>query len=177
MILLLCQDIQLIPKLIQYLAPLPLTVITPDLQHISEENNLKFTNLCPIYCSLNPQELAQVSGLIYIPKEDKTMVEDLKLWVDALLLGINSKTNVRLILVSLSTWYRDVGGDRDYVNWQENWVQAELEIMRARAEGLEGIIINVDRQNFWANIAQLASTIKLILKQSEFPEARMILTN
>lgn len=105
------------------------------------------------------------------------MVEDLKLWVDALLLGINSKTNVRLILVSLSTLYQDVGGDRDYVNWQENWVQAELEIMRARAEGLEGIIINVDRQNFWANIAQLASTIKLILKQSEFPEARMILTN
>lgn len=172
MLLLQCQDKSLLNPMLESLAPLALKVLSPDLLHVSptpQWPNVQFTDMDLAYCCLEPEELAGVEAVIYVPAKHAPPCKDWQLWVDALLAAGVS----RLYLVSYAQLdysppnARNRAGDGagDYVNWQDPWAQAELAAMRAQAEGLKLTIFNAAMDMLPQQIPLLADLVKQQLKQ------------
>lgn len=173
MLLLRSLDVFWLHQLLENLTPLPLKILENNLHNSalpSQFPELQFSALDPAFCCLETQNLTGIYTLFFIPNKFEAPIEEMQLWVDALLLaGVPN-----LFLLSYANLAQN-SKTGDYVDWQNPWSQLELESLRGQAEGLNITIFNALSDSLPKQIPLLANAVKSKLAQTTSSSCRIIL--
>lgn len=160
-------------QLLENLTPLPLRILENNLHNSdlpSQFPELQFSALDPAFCCLETQNFKEVDTLFFLPNKFEAPIEEIQLWIDALLLaGVPN-----LFLLSYANLAQN-SATGDYVDWQNPWSQLELESLRGQVEGLNITIFNALSDNLPKQIPLLANAVKSKIAQATPSSSRIIL--